>query len=55
MHEKRTRLKIKPIRTGKRIETTYCLECRDCTDNFKPQEVKMTYKVRREKANYAVC
>ena len=30
------RSKIKPIKTGKKIGTTYCLGCKDYTDNFKP-------------------
>ena len=34
---------------------TYCLGCKDYTDNFKPQEVKMTNKVVREKSNCVVC
>ena len=33
----------------------YCLECKDYTHNFKPQEVKMTNKVLREKSNCVVC
>ena len=47
--------KIKPIKTGKEIGTTYCLGCKDFTHNFKPQEVKMTNKVLREKSNSVVC
>ena len=35
--------------------TTYSLGCKDSTDNFKPQKVKMTNKVLREKSNYVVC
>ena len=33
----------------------YCLGCKDYTDNFKPQEIKMTNKVLREKSNCVVC
>ena len=33
----------------------YCLGCKDYTDDFKPQEIKMTNKVLREKSNYVVC
>ena len=44
---KNTQSKIKPIKTGKKLETMHCLECKDYTDNFKPQEVKMTNKVLR--------
>ena len=52
---KSTQSKIKPIKTGNEIEATYCFGCRDYTDNFKPQEVKMTNKVLREKSNCVVC
>ena len=48
---KNAQLKIKPIKTRKEIGTTYCLGCKDYTHNFKPQEVKMTNKVLREKSN----
>ena len=41
---KNTRSKIKPIKTGKKLGTTYCSGCKDNTNNFKPQEVKMTKK-----------
>ena len=34
---------------------TYCLACKDNTNNFKPQEMKMTNKVLREKSNYVIC
>ena len=51
---KNVRSKIKRIKTGKKIGTTYCLGCKDYTDNFKPQEIKMTNKVLREKSNCAV-
>ena len=37
---KNTRLEIKPIKTGKKLGTTYCLGCKDYTHNFGPQEVK---------------
>ena len=47
--------KIKPIKTGKQPGTTYCLGCKDYTRNFRPQEVKMTNKVLREKSNCVVC
>ena len=52
---KNTQSKIKPIKTGKEIGTTYCLGCKDYTHNFKPPEVKMTNKVLREKSNCVVC
>ena len=40
-----TQSEIKPIKIGKRPGTTYCLGCRDCTHNFRAQEVKMTNRV----------
>ena len=49
------RSKLKPIKTGKKIGTTYCLGCKDYTKNFKPQEIKMTNKMLREKSNCVVC
>ena len=52
---KKTQSKIKPIKLGKRSGTTYCLGCEDYTHNFRPQEVKMTNKVLREKPNCIVC
>ena len=38
---KNTESKIKPIKTGKKVGITYCLGCKDYTDNFKSQEKKM--------------
>ena len=49
------RSKIKLIKTGKGIGSAYCLGCKDYTHNFKPQKVKMTNKVLREKSNCVVC
>ena len=52
---KNTQSKIKPIKTMKELATTYCLGYKDFTHNFRPQEVKMTSKVLREKSNCVVC
>ena len=52
---KKTQSKIKPIKTEKELGTTYCLGCKEFTHNFRPQEVKMTTKVLREKSNCVVC
>ena len=52
---KNARSKIKPIKIGKDTGTMYCLGCKDYTNNFKPQEIKMTNKVLREKSNCVVC
>ena len=51
---KNAQSEIKPIKFGKRPGTTYCLRCKDLTHNFRPQEVKVTNKVFREKSNYVV-
>ena len=48
---KNTQSKIKPIKTGKELGTTYCLGCKDFTHNLRPQGVKMINKVLREKSN----
>ena len=52
---KNTQSKIKPIKTGKQPGITYRLECKIFTHNFRPQEVKMTNKVPREKLNCVGC
>ena len=52
---KNTQSKIKAIKTGKELGTMYCLGCKDFTHNYRPQEVKMTNKVLREKSNCVVC
>ena len=52
---KNARSKMNPIKTGGKNGTTYCLGCKDYTNNFKPQEIKMTNKVLREKSNCVVC
>ena len=52
---KNTQSKIKAIKIGKRPGTMYCLGCKDFTHNSRPQEIKMTNKVLREKSNCVVC
>ena len=52
---KNAQSKIKLIKTRKKIGKTYYLGCKDYTNNFKPQEIKMTNKVLREKSNCVVC
>ena len=44
-----------PIKTGKKLRTTYYLGCKDYTHNFRPKVVKMTNKVLRKKSNCIVC
>ena len=50
-----TQSDIKPIKIGKRPGTTNCFGCKDYTQNFRPQEVRMTNKVLGEKSNCVVC
>ena len=52
---KNTQSKIKPIKIEKQHGTTYCLGCKDYTQNFRPEKVKMTNKVLREKAHCIIC
>ena len=52
---KNTQSKIKPIKIKKQPGTTYYLGCKDYTHNFRPQEVKMTNKVLREKSHCVAC
>ena len=46
---------LKPIKTGKQPDTTYCFGCKDYTKNFRPEKVKMINKVVREKSHCIVC
>ena len=39
---KNTQSKVKPIKIGKKSGTTYCFGCNDYSQNFRPQEVKIT-------------
>ena len=52
---KNTKSKIKPIKVGKQSGTTYCFGCKDYTNNFRPQEVKMTNEILREKFHCVAC
>ena len=47
---KNTQSEIKPIKTGKRLGTTHYLACKDYTQNFRPEKVKITNKVIREES-----
>ena len=51
---KNTQSKIKAIKIGKQLGTKYCFGCKDYTKNFKPEKVKMTNKILREKYNCVV-
>ena len=46
---------IKPIKIEQQPRTTYCLGCKDYTQNFRPEKVKMTNKLLREKSRCVVC
>ena len=52
---KNTQSKIKPIKIRKQSWTKYCFGCKDYTKNFRPEKVKMTNKVLREKSYCVVC
>ena len=52
---KNTLSKIKPVNVGKQSGTTYCFGCKDYTKNFRPEKVKMTNKVLRERSHCVVC
>ena len=52
---KNTQSKIKPIKIGKRLGTTYCFGCKNFTHNFRSQEVKMANKVLKEKCHCVIC
>ena len=52
---KNTKSKIKLKKLKKQPGTTYCFGCKDFTHNFRPQEVKMTNKILREKSHCVVC
>ena len=47
---KNTQSKIKLIKLEKQPKTTYCFGCKDYTQNFRPEKVKMTNKLLREKS-----
>ena len=55
MRHEKCAIENKTDKIWEKIGTTYCLECKDYTDNFKTQEIKMTNKVLREKSNRVVC
>ena len=46
---------LKTIKTGKQPGTTYCFGCEDYANNFRPEKVKMTNKVVREKPHCIIC
>ena len=52
---KNTQSKIKPIKIEKQDGTTYCLGCKDYTQNFRPEKVNMTNKILRKKSHCVIC
>ena len=52
---KNTQSKIKRIKIGKQPGTWYWFDCKDYTQNFRPEKVEMTNKVLREKSHCVVC
>ena len=51
---KNTQSEMKPSKIGKQPGITYCLECKYFAHNFRPQEIKITNKILREKSNYVL-
>ena len=52
---KNTQSEIKAMKIEKRLGATYCFGCKDYTQNFRPEKVKMTNKILREKSHCVVC
>ena len=52
---KTTKSTITPIKIEEQSGTKYCFGCKDYTQNFRLQEVKMTNAVLREKSHCVVC
>ena len=52
---KNTQSEKKLIKIGKRLGTMYCFRCKDYLHNFRPEKVKMTNKVLREKSEKSHC
>ena len=50
-----TQSNLKPINIGKQPGTTSCFGCKDYAKSFRPEKVKMTNKILREKSNCIVC
>ena len=50
-----TQSNLKPINIGKQPGTTYCFGCKDYAKSFRPEKVKITNKICREKSNCIVC
>ena len=53
-NEKHT-IKSKTNKNKKTTWNTYCFGCKDFTHNFRPEKVKMTKTVLREKSHSVAC
>ena len=49
------KIRNKTDKNGKKLGTIYCFRCKDYMKNFRPQDVKMTNKVLREKSHCVFC
>ena len=52
---KNTQSKIKPIKIEKQPRTMYYFGCKDYMQSFRPEKVKMTSTVLRQKSHCVVC
>ena len=52
---KNTQSKIKSIKIRKQSGTMYCFRCKDYTQNFRQEKVKMKNKLLIEKSHCVVC
>ena len=52
---KNTKSKTKPIKIKKQPGATYCFGCKDYTQTFRPEKVKITNKILREKSHCIIC
>ena len=52
---KNTKSKTKPIKIKKQPGAMYCFGCKDYTQTFRPEKVKITNKILREKSHCIIC
>ena len=48
-------MRNKTNKNWKKLGTTCCFQCKDYMQNFRPEKVKMTNEVLREKSHCVVC
>ena len=51
---KNTQSEIKPIKSRKQPGTTSCFACKDYTQNFRPEKVKMSTRSKKTSKNLTV-